>query len=56
MVVGQQRSSDALAGVVVVPDRGGHGQDALQDAGQDTGGRAASVASQVELSFEGVED
>ena len=56
VVVGQQRSSDGLACVVVVPDGGGHGEDALEDADQDTGGGAACVLFEVELSFEGVED
>jgi len=45
-----------LAGVVVVPDRGGHGEDALQDADQDAGRGVAAVLFQVELPFEGVED
>jgi hypothetical protein len=33
VVVGSQRAHDRLTGVVVVPDGGGQGQDALQDAG-----------------------
>jgi hypothetical protein len=45
-----------LAGVVVVPDRGGQGEDALQDADQDAGGRFAAVAFEVELALIGVED
>jgi hypothetical protein len=45
-----------LAGVVVVPDRGGQGEDALQDADQDSGGGLAAVAFEVELTLVGVED
>jgi len=45
-----------LAGVVVVPDRRGHGAHPLKDAGYDTAGRATAVLFQVELSFERVED
>src|SRR5215472_14041501 len=32
VVVGDQRPGDGLAGLVVVPDGSGHGQDALGDA------------------------
>jgi hypothetical protein len=45
-----------LAGVVVVPDRGGQCEDALQDADQDSGGGLAAVAFEVELTLVGVED
>jgi hypothetical protein len=45
-----------LAGVVVVPDRGGQGEDALQDADQDAGGSLTAVAFKVELALVGVED
>ncbi len=38
MVVSHQRAQDWLAGGVVVPDRGGQGEDALQDADRHTGG------------------
>jgi hypothetical protein len=37
-----------------VPDGGGQGEDALQDAGQHAGWGVAAVALQVELAFEGV--
>jgi hypothetical protein len=42
--------------VVVVPDRGGEGEDALQDSGHDAGWGVAAVAFEVELAFEGVVD
>ena len=35
MVVGGEGAGDGLAGVVVVPDGGGQGEDALGDAGGD---------------------
>jgi hypothetical protein len=38
VVAGQQAASDGLAGPVVVPDGGGPGKDALQDADQDASG------------------
>jgi hypothetical protein len=56
MVVGDQRPGDRGAGLVVVPDRGGHGQDALGDADGDSLEGAAAVGFQVELAFEGVVD
>src|SRR5918995_4623488 len=56
VVVGQERSLDGLAGAVVVPDRGGQGQDALYDADPDPGGGVTAVLFEVELAFEGVVD
>jgi len=47
---------DWCAGVVVVPDGGGQGQDALQDPHHDAGGGVAAVAFEVELGFEGLVD
>ena len=44
VVVGGQGAVDRLTCVVVVPDRRGQGQDALQDADQDSGGDVAAVA------------
>jgi hypothetical protein len=44
------------AGLVVVPDRCGQGQDALQDADHDSGGGVSAVSFQVELALEGVVD
>src|SRR5258706_16155423 len=55
-VVGQGGSWPWLPGVVVLPDRGGQGQDALQEADEDSGGCAAAVSFEVKLSFEGVVD
>ena len=56
MVIGDQGSLDRLAGAVVVPDRGGQGEDALHDADPDPGGGVAAVLFEVELTFEGVVD
>ena len=56
MVVGQQRALDGLAGGVVVPDGGGQGEDALQDADGDALRGMPAVAFQVELAFEGFVD
>ena len=39
-----------------MPDGGGEGQDALEDAGVDALGFAAAVAFEVELGFEGLVD
>jgi hypothetical protein len=56
VVVGDQGAHDGLAGVVVVPDGGGQGEDALGDSGQHPGGGVPAVAIEVELAFEGVVD
>jgi hypothetical protein len=56
VVVGDERSQGGLVGVVVVPDGGGEGEDALEDAGGDAVAGAAAVAFEVELTFEGVVD
>src|SRR5215469_12499468 len=56
VVVGDQRSLDGLGGVVVVPDGGGQGEDALQDPGQHPGEGVPAVAFEVELPLEGVVD
>jgi hypothetical protein len=42
--------------VVVVPDCGGEGEDALEDADDDAVGGVAAVLFEVELAFEGVVD
>jgi hypothetical protein len=39
-----------------VPDGGGEGQDALQDADRHSGGGVAAVAFEVELALEGLVD
>src|ERR1044071_6604008 len=56
VVVGDQGSSGWLAGAVVVPDRCGQCQDALQDADPDAGWGVSAVLYEVELTFEGVVD
>src|SRR6266542_2444707 len=56
VVIGQERSLDWLAGAVVVPDGGGQGQDALDDADPDPGGGVTAVLFEVELALEGVVD
>lgn len=56
MVVGGQGAQDWLVGVVVVPDCGGEGEDALQDADGHSAGSAAAVPFEVELTFEGFVD
>jgi len=45
-----------LAGVVVVPDRCGHGQEALKDPDEYAAWGVSAVLFEVELAFEGVED
>ncbi len=40
--------------MVVVPDRGGQGQEALRDTDEYAGGGVAAVLFKVELPFEGV--
>jgi hypothetical protein len=42
--------------VVVVPDRGGQGQDALQNSHHHSGRGVAAVSFQVELALEGLVD
>ena len=39
-----------------MPDRGGEGEDALQDAGGDSRDRTPAVAFEVQLGFERVVD
>src|SRR5882757_10133795 len=56
VVISDQRALDGLAGGVVVPDGGGEGEDALQDADGDAVDGAAAVLLEVELAFEGVVD
>jgi hypothetical protein len=56
VVVGGQGSFDRLVGVVVVPDRGGQGQDALHDTHPDPGRGVAAVPFEIELPLEGVVD
>jgi hypothetical protein len=42
--------------VVVVPDSGGHGQQALDDAGHDTAWSVPAVCLEIELALQGVVD
>ncbi len=54
MIVGDQRPQGCLSSLVVVPDRGGEGEDALQDPDRDPHPGAAAMAFQVQLSLEGL--
>ena len=56
VVVGEQGPLDRGAGVVVVPDRRGQGQHALQHAHGHPGWGVPAVAFQVELARERVVD
>jgi len=56
VVVGDEGAQDGLVGVVVVPDRGGEREQALQDAREDALVGASTVAFEIELAFEGVID
>src|SRR3954462_12594529 len=56
VVVRGQGSENGLACVPVVPDRGGQGEDALQDPDGDAGDGSATVLLKVELAFEGLVD
>src|SRR6476660_6902733 len=54
VVIGDQGSLDRLAGTVVVPDRGGQGQDALHDTNPHPCGGVPTVLFEVELTLERV--
>src|SRR6266511_617207 len=56
VVVGEQGPGGRLAGVVVVPDRCGQGEDALQHAHDDACRGVPAMAFQVKLALEGVVD
>ena len=56
VVVGGERSEHGLVAVVVVPDRGGEGEESLEDAHGDALGAVAAVVFEAELGFEGVVD
>src|SRR6187431_939830 len=56
VVVGGERSKDGLAAVMVVPDRGGEGEESLQDPDGDALWAVAAVLFQAELAFQGVVD
>src|SRR5258706_11058770 len=51
-----QGSHDRLAGAPVVPDRGGQGEDALQDPHGDTGDGTAAMLLKIQLALEGLVD
>jgi hypothetical protein len=55
VVVGGEAAGDGGADAVVVPDRGGEGQEALQYADPDPRG-VPTVLFEVELALEGVVD
>jgi len=55
VVIGDQGPGDWLSGLVVVPDGGCHGQDALGDADGDAFEGPPAVGFQVELALGGVE-
>jgi hypothetical protein len=56
VAAGGERAVERCAGVVVVPDRGGQGQDALQNSHHHSGRGVAAVSFQVELALEGLVD
>src|SRR5512140_1198052 len=56
VVVADQAPLDRGTDGPVVPDRGGHREQPLSDAGVDACGGPAAVAFQVELALEGVVD
>src|SRR5690349_23151332 len=56
VVVGDQGAFVISADLPVVPDGGGHGEQALGDAGAEASSGAAAVAFEVELALEGVVD
>jgi hypothetical protein len=56
VIAGGEGAVHWRAGVVVVPDRRGQGQDALQDADLYSGGGVTAVSFEVELGFEGLVD
>jgi hypothetical protein len=53
VMVSGERSVDGRAGVVVVADRCGERQDALQDPDDDSGGSVDAVSFEVDLRSEG---
>src|SRR4051812_11737127 len=56
VVIGGEAAGDGGADAVVVPDRHGEGQDALQHADPDPSRGVSAVLFEVELAFEGVVD
>src|SRR5271166_3706991 len=56
MVVGDEGSLDVLAGLVVVPDGRGEGEETVQDADEDALFGAAAMSFEVKLCLEGLVD
>src|SRR6266581_751523 len=56
VVVSQEGASDGLPGLVIVPDGGGQGEDALQDPDGYSAGGVPAVGFEVKLTFECVVD
>jgi hypothetical protein len=56
VVAGDQAAYDRLAGLVVVPDRGGQGEDPLRHPGDHPGQVGPAMPLQVQLTFERVVD
>src|SRR6266511_1898913 len=56
VAVGDPGSLDRLPDAVVVPDRGGEGEDALEHADEHAGRGMAAVAFEVELALKGLVD
>jgi hypothetical protein len=56
VVIGDQRPQGRLSSLVVVPDRRGEREDALQHPDRDPHTGAAAVAFQVQLALEGLVD
>lgn len=53
VVVGDERPKDGFRAAFVMPDRGGEREQLLDDADDDAGDGAATVAFQVELCLQG---
>jgi hypothetical protein len=56
VVISDEGSLDVLAGVVVVPDGRGEGEDPVQEAGEDAVFGTSAVSFQVKLGLEGLVD
>ena len=56
VVISDEGSLDVLAGVVVVPDGRGEGEDPVQEPGEDAVFGTSAVSFQVKLGLEGLVD
>ena len=54
VVISDEGSLDVLAGVVVVPDGRGEGEDPVQEPGEDAVFGTSAVSFQVKLGLEGL--